>query len=94
MGPLLKTKKKLPPMNLLTLPAACVPSRESGSLTIKRAAQLEWMRAKGLQYLGDPRKRAQAANDAPAADSPVRLVGGARSQGEAAGRVRAAVNEG
>lgn len=91
MGTLLKTKKKMPSLNLLTLLAACVPGRESSSLTIKRAAQLEWMHKKGLRYLGDARKSAPSGPP-PAADARVRLVG-ARSRQDATPAARAAANE-
>jgi hypothetical protein len=43
---------------MLTIPAFCVPAEESSELLAKRAAQLEWMRSKGIQYiLGQPIER-------------------------------------
>jgi hypothetical protein len=43
---------------MLTLPAFCVPADESAKLNSKREAQLEWMRAKGVEYiLGNPAQR-------------------------------------
>jgi hypothetical protein len=43
-------RKNLSP-EMLTLPAFCVPAEESAKLNSKREAQLEWMRAKGVQYI-------------------------------------------
>jgi hypothetical protein len=43
---------------MLTIPAFCVPAEESTKLESKRAAQLEWMRARGIEYiLGQPIER-------------------------------------
>lgn len=43
---------------MLTIPAFCVPAEESAQLESKRAAQLEWMRSRGIQYiLGSPIER-------------------------------------
>lgn len=43
---------------ILTIPAFCVPAEESAKLELKRAAQLEWMRSRGIQYiLGNPIER-------------------------------------
>ena len=51
-------RKRYPSPEMLTLPAFCVPAEESAKLLSKREAQLEWMRAKGVQYiLGSPVKR-------------------------------------
>lgn len=51
---------------MLKLPAFCVPAEESAQLLSKRQAQLEWMRAQGVQYIlakpvarhSPPKKRA------------------------------------
>ena len=57
MSSLFVWKRGISP-ELLTLPAFCVPSEESDKLLSKRAAQLEWMRAAGVEYiLGSPIKR-------------------------------------
>jgi hypothetical protein len=57
MSSLFARKRNLSP-ELLTLPAFCVPAEESAELDAKRKAQLEWMRAKGVEYiLGSPVKR-------------------------------------
>lgn len=47
-------KQKVRPLDIVTLPSYCVPAEESNDLAAKREAQLEWMRQKGLAYLGDP----------------------------------------
>ena len=50
--------KPKPTPEMLTLPAFIVPSEASAKLLSKREAQLEWMRAKGVEYiLGSPIKR-------------------------------------
>ena len=51
-------RKRFSSPEMLTLPAFCVPGEESAKLLSKREAQLEWMRAKGVEYiLGRPIKR-------------------------------------
>jgi hypothetical protein len=50
MSSLFARKRNLSP-EMLTLPAFCVPADESAKLDSKREAQLEWMRAKGVQYI-------------------------------------------
>ena len=50
MSSLFARKRNLSP-EMLTLPAFCVPADESAKLTLKREAQLEWMRAQGVQYI-------------------------------------------
>jgi hypothetical protein len=50
MSSLFARKRTLNP-ELLTLPAFCVPAEESAKLETKRQAQLEWMRAQGVQYI-------------------------------------------
>jgi hypothetical protein len=57
MSSLFARKRNLSP-DTLTLPAFVVPAEESAKLLTKRAAQLEWMRAQGVEYiLGIPAKR-------------------------------------
>jgi hypothetical protein len=57
MSSLFVRKRNLSP-EMLTLPAFCIPAEESAKLNSKREAQLEWMRAKGVQYiLGSPAPR-------------------------------------
>ena len=57
MSSLFARKRNLTP-EMLTLPAFCVPGEESAKLLTKREAQLEWMRAQGVEYiLGNPVKR-------------------------------------
>lgn len=57
MSSLFARKRNLSP-EMLTLPAFCVPAEESAQLNAKREAQLEWMRAQGVEYiLGSPVKR-------------------------------------
>jgi hypothetical protein len=54
MSSLFARKRNLSP-EMLTLPAFCIPADESAKLQSKREAQLEWMRAKGVNYLlGSP----------------------------------------
>jgi hypothetical protein len=36
---------------MLKIPAFCVTAEESAQLLSKREAQLEWMRAQGVQYI-------------------------------------------
>jgi hypothetical protein len=50
MSSLFARKRNLSP-EMLTLPAFCIPADESAKLLSKREAQLEWMRAKGVQYI-------------------------------------------
>ena len=45
------TGKRNPNPTMVKLPASCVPADESARLLIKREAQLEWMRAQGVQYI-------------------------------------------
>ena len=55
-------RKRMTTPEMLTLPAFCVPAEESAKLEAKRQAQLEWMRAAGVQYiLGSPVKRHRPA---------------------------------
>jgi hypothetical protein len=57
MSSLFAWKRNLSP-EMLTLPAFCIPAEESAKLHSKREAQLEWMRAQGVEYiLGSPIKR-------------------------------------
>jgi hypothetical protein len=43
---------------MVTIPAFCVPAEVSADLSAKRAAQLEWMRSQGIEYiLGQPIER-------------------------------------
>lgn len=39
---------------IVTLPAYCVTGSEADSLQAKRAAQLKWMKERGVRYLGSP----------------------------------------
>ena len=52
-------RKRNPNPEMLTLPASCVPAADdTAKLLLKREAQLEWMRAAGVDYiLGSPIKR-------------------------------------
>lgn len=50
MSSLFARKRNLSP-EMLTLPAFCVLADESAKLDSKRQAQLEWMRAQGVQYI-------------------------------------------
>jgi len=57
MSSLFARKRYLSP-EMLTLPAFVVPAEVSAKLHSKREAQLEWMRAQGVEYiLGSPIKR-------------------------------------
>jgi hypothetical protein len=70
MSSLFARKRNLSP-DMLTLPAFCVPADESAKLNSKREAQLEWMRAKGVQYiLGNPAPRHTPAPRVTAAPVP------------------------
>lgn len=53
------TRHRAAPLNLLTLPTYAISHEESRALAAKRDAQLQWMREKGMTYLGDPLKRAE-----------------------------------
>jgi len=45
-------RKRNPNPEMLTLPASCVPAADdTAKLLLKREAQLEWMRAAGVQYI-------------------------------------------
>ncbi|HEX6997910.1 MAG TPA: hypothetical protein VF322_07175 [Gammaproteobacteria bacterium] len=67
------TKQKTWSPDLLTLPSYCVPTEELSSLRDKREAQLQWMRSKGMTYLGDPSRRVEKRPPRPATPT-VRLV--------------------
>jgi hypothetical protein len=70
MSSLFARKRNLTP-EMLTLPAFCVPAEESAKLNSKREAQLEWMRAQGVQYiLGSPAPRHTPAPTVTAAPPP------------------------
>ncbi len=90
MGSRITKRQKLPPLNLVSLPIGCAPTRESNSLTVKRAAQLKWMRDKGVRYLGDPQKRPEI--DALASDRPRAPVVGIRSAPDSEPAIRDAAN--
>lgn len=47
------------PPSVVTLPTHAVTQREADDLAMKREAQLQWMREKGLPYLGDPLELAE-----------------------------------
>jgi len=50
--------KRITAPKMVTLPAHCVPAEKSAALETKREAQLEWMRARGVEYiLGRPIRR-------------------------------------
>lgn len=63
------------PLNLLKLPTYAVAQKESDALAAKRAAQLEWMREKGMRYLGDPVERAELRAKLRPGAPRMRLVG-------------------
>ena len=44
-------RKRNPTPETLTLPAFVVPADDTAKLLLKREAQLEWMRAAGVQYI-------------------------------------------
>jgi hypothetical protein len=44
-------RKRNPNPETVTLPAFCVPAEECAKLLSKREAQLQWMRAKGVEYI-------------------------------------------
>ena len=69
-------KGRLSADHLLRLPAYCIPAaNEPDYLRSKREAQLEWMRQKGVAYLGSPMARPAKAAKAHGGDkTPVRLV--------------------
>jgi hypothetical protein len=78
MSSLFVRKRNLSP-EMLTLPAFCIPADESAKLLSKREAQLEWMRAQGVQYIlgrqvqrhtPTPRVTAAPAPRVHVADSP------------------------
>jgi hypothetical protein len=57
MSSLFARKRNLS-LDMVTLPPFCVPAEESARLAAKREAQLQWMRAQGVEYiLGNPVKR-------------------------------------
>ena len=70
------TKQKESPVPLLTLPTYCipVPAEASNDLTAKREAQLQWMREKGMKYLGDPLGEAEKRPQRRPALTTMRLV--------------------
>ena len=55
---------------LLVLPRFCVPVAEPDGLRAKREAQLQWMREKGVLYVGNPSARGEKARRTSA--SPVK----------------------
>lgn len=61
MSSLFARKRNMTP-EMLTLPAFCIPAEESAKLQTKREAQLEWMRAQGVEYiLSEPVTRHEVA---------------------------------
>lgn len=68
------SKPKPSPLNLLKLPTYCVPTKESSTLAAKREAQLQWMRERGMKYLGDPLKQVEKRPLRRPCAPPVRLV--------------------
>jgi hypothetical protein len=73
MSSLFARKRNLSP-EMLTLPAFCVPADESAKLSAKREAQLEWMRAKGVEYiLGSQVRRHTPAPQVAGAPPATRL---------------------
>lgn len=61
MSSLFARKRNMTP-EMLTLPAFCIPAEESARLQSKREAQLEWMRAQGVEYiLSQPITRTEVA---------------------------------
>jgi hypothetical protein len=70
MSSLFARKRNLTP-EMLTLPAFCVPAEESAKLLSKREAQLQWMRAEGVEYvLNSPIKRHTPVPKFDAAPAP------------------------
>lgn len=67
-------KHRAAPLNLLKLPVYAVPNNESSDLDAKREAQLQWMREKGMGYLGDPLKRSELREKRRSTTPKVRLV--------------------
>ncbi len=50
-------RSPVPDARVLRIPHYCVPCEEAESLRPKRELQLEWMREKGVRYLGNPADR-------------------------------------
>jgi hypothetical protein len=73
MSSIFAKKPRPSELNLVTLPAFCVPAGESESLVAKRAAKLQWMHEKGLKYLGDPLKKIERRVEPT--PLPIRVVG-------------------
>jgi hypothetical protein len=67
-------KAKVSPLNVVTLPSYCVPTSESNDLDAKREAKLQWMRDKGMTYLGDPLKQIEKRPQRRGNIASVRLV--------------------
>jgi len=67
-------KPKDAPLNLLKLPTYAVAQNESDALAAKREAQLQWMREKGMGYLGDPLKPAELRAKRRPGTAKIRLV--------------------
>lgn len=67
-------KQKMRPLDIVSLPSYCVPAKESNDLAAKREAQLEWMRQKGLAYLGDPLQQSDKKPLRRSAGTTMRLV--------------------
>lgn len=67
-------KSKESELNLLKLPSYAVAQQESDALAAKREAQLQWMREKGMSYLGDPMKLAELRAKRRPGTRSIRLV--------------------
>jgi hypothetical protein len=48
------SRKRIFDPTLVSLPSYCVPGSEVDTLRAKRDAQLQWMRERGVRYLGNP----------------------------------------
>jgi len=48
------SRKRNPDPTLVSLPSFCVPGSGADNLLAKRDAQLQWMRERGVRYLGNP----------------------------------------
>lgn len=68
-------KQKEAPLNLLSLPTYAVTQAESDVLAAKREAQLQWMREKGMSYLGDPLELTELRAKRRPATRKLRVVG-------------------
>jgi hypothetical protein len=73
--------------DIVSLPASCVTGSEAESLKAKREARLQWMKERGVRYLGGPAVKHDRRSPRPPAASirSIRAINELRSTYERPG---------